>query len=389
MGYVIINCEEYKMNLLKKSRLESEDRRRGRMQVTPNREVKKSYLALCGKCSSKHSIKEPCYTKGVDRSMRCLACGGTTRDHLIGCKGVKGLRELGHSCRKPGHTSRNCPKCNYCGEYGHETENCTKKKEQCQKCGSDGHQTEFCRRHKRFTDMYAEIRKQDPIPSIDDSICSPEYDTEEIKQQFEKLKEDRERLRSLTPLRGEQERPEYKPRVLAEKKINLKVSRDRWTPYRDESIYPIAEEGEAQDGSETERKRANPLPRKTSHLERRRELQEDQEVHQMVPTVENLEMRTPVKTGDHIKEEDLQEIILEEQQELVVHLEEVEMETEMDQRDLTAVGQTQKMQPTEEEVKEEDQDLGDILDIQDKWSLWDQEDLWDHQDQQDPRDQQE
>ena len=59
---------------------------------------------------------------------------------------------------------------------------------------------------------------------------------------------------------------------------------------------------------------------------------------------------------------DLQEIILEEQQELVVHLEEVEMEMEMDQMDLTAVGQTQKMQPTEEEVKEEDQDPGDVQD---------------------------
>ena len=270
MGHIIINCEEYKMNLLKKSRLDSEDRRRGRMQVTPNREVKRSDLALCGKCSSKHSIKEPCFTKDVDRAMRCLTCGGTTRDHLKGCKEVRGLRELCHTCRKPGHTSRNCPKCNYCGEYGHETENCTKKKDQCQKCGSDGHQTEFCRRHKRFTDMYAEIRKKDPIPSIDDSIYSPEFDTEEIKQQFEKLEGDRKRLRSLTPLRGEQERPEYKPRALAEKKINLKVPRDKWTPYRDESIYPITEEGEAQDGSETERKRANPLPRKTSHLERRR-----------------------------------------------------------------------------------------------------------------------
>ena len=105
---------------------------------------------------------------------------------------------------------------------------------------------------------------------IDDSIYSPEFDTEEIKQQFEKLEGDRKRLRSLTPLRGEEERPEYKPRVLAEKKINLKVPRDKWTPYRDESIYPIAEEGEAQDGSETERKRTNPLPRKTSHLERHR-----------------------------------------------------------------------------------------------------------------------
>ena len=270
MGHVIINCEEYKMNLLKKSRLDSEDRRRGRMQVTPNREVKRSDLALCGKCSSKHSIKEPCFTKDVDRAMRCLTCGGTTRDHLRGCKEVRELRELCHTCRKPGHTSKNCPKCNYCGEYGHETENCTKKKEQCQKCGSDGHQTEFCRRHKRFTDMYAEIRKKDPIPSIDDSIYSPEFDTEEIKQQFEKLEGDRKRLRSLTPLRGEQERPEYKPRALAEKKINLKVPRDKWTPYRDESIYPITEEGEERDGSETERKRANPLPRKTSHLERRR-----------------------------------------------------------------------------------------------------------------------
>ena len=107
----------------------------------------------------------------------------------------------------------------------------------------------------------------------------------------------------------------------------------------------------------------------------------------MALTVENLEMRTPVmkKIGDHIKG-DLQEIILEEQQELVVHLEEVEIVTEMDQMDLTAMGQTQKMQPTEEEVKEGDQDPGDILDVQDKWDLLDQEDLWD---QQDPRGQQE
>ena len=270
MGHVMVNCEEYKMNLLKKSRLESEDRRRGRVQITPNREVRRSDLALCGKCSSKRSVKEPCYTKDVDRAMRCLTCGGTTKEHHKGCKEVRGLRELCHTCRKPGHSSRNCPKCNYCGEYGHETENCIKKREQCQKCGSDGHQTEFCRRHNRFTDMYTEIRKQDPIPSIDDSIYSPEYDTEEIKQQFEKLREDRARLRSLTPLRREQERPEYKPRVLEEKKINLNMPRDKWTPYRDESIYPIVEEGEAQDGVETERKRTNPLPRKTSHLERRR-----------------------------------------------------------------------------------------------------------------------
>ena len=202
--------------------------------------------------------------------MRCPGCRGTTRDHLTGCKKVRGLKELCYTCRKPGHSARNCPKCGYCGEYGHEIEDCTKKPDQCQKCDSDGHQTEFCRKHKRFTDMYSEIRKQDPIPSIDDSIYSPEYNTEELQHQFEKLKADRERLRSLTPLRGEQERPEYKPRALAEKKINLKVPRDKWTPYRDESIYPIAEEGEVQDGQETERKKAFPLPRKTSHLERRR-----------------------------------------------------------------------------------------------------------------------
>ena len=47
LGHVMINCEEYKMNLIKKSRLDSGDKKRGRMQVTPTKETKKSDLVLC------------------------------------------------------------------------------------------------------------------------------------------------------------------------------------------------------------------------------------------------------------------------------------------------------------------------------------------------------
>ena len=101
-------------------------------------------------------------------------------------------------------------------------------------------------------------------------MYSPEYNQEELKLQYEKLREDQARLRSLTPQRKVEERPELKPKVLAERKINPDLPRDRWTPYRDDRIYPIMEGIETPDLPTKIKQPASSLPRKVSTLERRR-----------------------------------------------------------------------------------------------------------------------
>ena len=108
------------MKTQQKSQAESEPRRKGRMQVTPTRETtKKADLVLCGKCSTTHHIKEQCFIRDADQSIHCPSCAETTRNHLTGYKESQGLKEICYTCRKPGHSSRNCPKCRYSGEYGH------------------------------------------------------------------------------------------------------------------------------------------------------------------------------------------------------------------------------------------------------------------------------
>ena len=84
------------------------------------------------------------------------------------------------------------------------------------------------------------------------------------------MREDQSRLRSLTPQRKVEERPELKPKVLAERKINPDLPRDRWTPYRDDRMYPIIEGTETPDLPTKIKQPASSLPRKVSTLERRR-----------------------------------------------------------------------------------------------------------------------
>ena len=84
------------------------------------------------------------------------------------------------------------------------------------------------------------------------------------------MREDQARLKSLTPQRKVEERPEIKPKVLAERKINPDLPRDRWTPYRDDRMYPIIEGTETPNLPTKIKQPASSLPRKVSTLERRR-----------------------------------------------------------------------------------------------------------------------
>ena len=79
LGHIFMNCPEYKLKMQQKP--ESEPRRRGRNQVTPDKERRNTEREmLCGKCSTRHPVQGPCNMSISDRSLRCPHCGGTTRE---------------------------------------------------------------------------------------------------------------------------------------------------------------------------------------------------------------------------------------------------------------------------------------------------------------------
>ena len=112
--------------------------------------------------------------------------------------------------------------------------------------------TKFCRAHSRMRQAYEEMRRNDPIGSIDESLYSPGYTRAEVDDHIRLLQkekqgkhtladtlrkgvsEDEEITQTGTPRRGPSQRPEYEPRKLGNQ-INPDIRRSQWTPFRDNS----------------------------------------------------------------------------------------------------------------------------------------------------------
>ena len=255
MGHSVTECPILKQQQWKNTPTP----RRKRDQVSPTRPERETggmrnpKMKWCGYCGVSHHLEAKCLGSGVDKSLWCGTCGMTTNSHLRGCTGSRGISHLCYHCRKPGHLASDCKKCNYCGKMGHE-EPCPEERiqPQCKKCGSQSHPTKFCKPHTRIRRAYDEMRRNDPMGSIDESLYSPGYTRAELDDHIRLLQEEKQGRRTLadtlrggvsenvensqtgTPRRKISQRPVYEPRNL-ENQINPDLHKSQWTPFRDNS----------------------------------------------------------------------------------------------------------------------------------------------------------
>ena len=141
---------------------------------------------------------------------------------------------LRHQIYDPSPTETR-PFSQHCKEEGHWTKNCVKSTVVSEK--------EMGR--NKYQEAYEDLRKRDPIASMDETAT--EYPSQEYRQ-IDQMIEGMRKIREQTPTRG-LDKMNYQPRTLIKShKIELGMTRDSWTLYKDSvlhEIYPIPEdEGE-------------------------------------------------------------------------------------------------------------------------------------------------